>query len=62
MISIYLTNFPFLLSSNPKQSAKNLILNSNVEILCTTDDPMDSLEYHIALKNEGFKTKVLPTC
>jgi Glucuronate isomerase len=32
-----------------------------VETVCTTDDPVDSLEYHIALKNEGFEIKVLPT-
>jgi len=27
----------------------------------TTDDPIDSLEHHISLKNEGFEIKVLPT-
>ena len=32
---------------------------SNVEIICTTDDPADTLEYHKALK--GFSTKILPT-
>ena len=40
-------------------SAKNLIRRSNVEIICTTDDPVDTLEYHEALKD--FETKVLPT-
>ena len=40
-------------------SAQALILRSGVEIICTTDDPADTLEYHKALKN--FKTKVLPT-
>ena len=40
-------------------SAKNLIRRSNVEIICTTDDPTDSLEYHEQLKD--FETKVLPT-
>ena len=40
-------------------SAKNLIRRSNVEIICTTDDPADSLEYHEQLKD--FETKVLPT-
>ena len=34
----------------------------NVKMLCTTDDPVDSLEYHIKLKeDESFKVKVLPT-
>ncbi len=42
-------------------SARKLIERSNVEVICTTDDPMDSLEYHLQLKAEGFKTKVLPT-
>lgn len=42
-------------------SAQNLILNSNVEIICTTDDPADDLHYHRKLKEEGFKCKVLPT-
>ncbi len=42
-------------------SARNLIKNSNVEVLCTTDDPLDSLEYHKQLKNEGYAVKVLPT-
>ena len=41
-------------------SARNLILKSDVEVLCTTDDPVDSLIYHQKLKEEGFKTKVLP--
>ncbi len=42
-------------------SAKNLILRSNVETICTTDDPADDLEYHKQIKEQGFKTKVLPT-
>ena len=40
-------------------SAKNLIRRSNVEVICTTDDPVDTLEYHEQLKS--FETKVLPT-
>ena len=39
--------------------AQALILKSNVEVICTTDDPADTLEYHKKL--QGFKTKVLPT-
>lgn len=41
--------------------AQSLILRSNVEVLCTTDDPADTLEYHKQLKQSGFKVKVLPT-
>ena len=40
-------------------SAKNLIRRSNVKIICTTDNPYDTLEYHEQLKD--FETKVLPT-
>lgn len=42
-------------------SARALISKSNVEIICTTDDPIDDLSYHRTLKKDGFKTKVLPT-
>ena len=42
-------------------SAQNLIKRSNVEVICTTDDPADDLRYHKQLKDEGFPTKVLPT-
>ena len=45
----------------PEYSARGLMKLYNVETVCTTDDPVDSLEYHIALKNEGFEVKVLPT-
>ena len=40
-------------------TAQNLILRSNVEVICTTDDPIDTLEYHEALAS--FPTKILPT-
>ena len=33
----------------------------NVKFLCTTDDPIDSLDYHKKIKDDGFKVKVLPT-
>ena len=42
-------------------SAKKLIEKSNVEVICTTDDPADDLRYHKQLLKEGFSTKVLPT-
>lgn len=40
---------------------KGLIERSNVEVICTTDDPADNLEHHKKLKNDGFSTKVIPT-
>ncbi|MCD7973689.1 MAG: glucuronate isomerase [Candidatus Azobacteroides sp.] len=45
----------------PEFSARGLMKKYNVQVVCTTDDPIDSLEYHIALKNEGFEIQVLPT-
>ncbi len=42
-------------------SARNLMKRYNVEAVCTTDDPTDSLEHHQALLNDGFEVKVLPT-
>lgn len=42
-------------------SVRNIIRRSGVEVICTTDDPIDSLEYHIALaKDNSFETKVYP--
>ncbi len=41
-------------------SAMRLIERSNVETICTTDDPLDSLEYHIELAKKS-KVQVLPT-
>lgn len=49
------------LLESEKFSARNLILRSNVKVICTTDDPADSLEYHKKIKQEGFPVKVLPT-
>ncbi len=45
----------------PEFSVRNLLLRMNVAAMCTTDDPKDDLKYHIALKEENFKIKVLPT-
>ncbi len=45
----------------PEYSARGLMKHYKVEVVCTTDDPVDNLEYHIALKEEGFDIKVLPT-
>lgn len=42
----------------PEFSVKNLIRKSNVEVICTTDAPYDTLEYHKQLKD--FDVKVIP--
>ncbi|GJM69865.1 hypothetical protein HMSSN036_20810 [Paenibacillus macerans] len=42
--------------------ARDLIKKSKVTVICTTDDPADSLEYHFKIKElEDFDTKVLPS-
>jgi glucuronate isomerase len=41
-------------------SVRNLILNKNVEIICTTDDPLDDLSHHQKIKKDGYKVKILP--
>ncbi len=46
------------LLQKPEYSAKGLIKMSNVEVICTTDNPYDSLEYHKQLAD--FETKVIP--
>lgn len=42
-------------------SANGLLKMQNVESLCTTDDPADSLEYHIAIQKDSRKVKTFPT-
>jgi glucuronate isomerase len=42
-------------------SANRLLKMQNVESLCTTDDPADSLEYHIAIQKDTSKVKAFPT-
>lgn len=42
-------------------SARNLIRQSNVTLVCTTDDPVDSLEWHKKIAaDESFEVRVLP--
>jgi len=40
---------------------QSLLKEMNVEVMCSTDDPIDSLEHHRALKESDCKTKILPT-
>jgi len=44
----------------PAYSVQNLLRRMNVETLCTTDDPADSLAHHQALATSGFEVRVLP--
>lgn len=42
-------------------SCRNLIKKAKVEVICTTDDPIDTLEWHQKIKTDGFEVKVLPS-
>ena len=44
-----------------KKSPVDLIIESNVKILCTTDDPIDDLKNHIQFSKNENKLKMLPT-
>jgi glucuronate isomerase len=44
----------------PEFSVKNLLRNMKVKVVCTTDDPIDSLEHHKKIKDDGFEIKILP--
>lgn len=45
----------------PDRSARGLMEHYRVEAVCTTDDPVDTLEHHIRTRESGFKVKMLPT-
>ena len=48
--------------AQPGFSAREFMERSNVEVLCTTDDPVDSLEYHRTIAaDKKFPIRVLPT-
>ena len=42
-------------------SVKNLLRKFNVKVVCTTDDPTSTLEYHKKIQEDNFEIKVLPT-
>ena len=41
-------------------SVRNLLRKMNVRTVCTTDDPVDTLEFHAQLKQDGFEIPILP--
>ncbi len=48
--------------AQPGFSAREFMERSNVEVVCTTDDPVDSLEYHRTIAaDKNFSIRVLPT-
>jgi glucuronate isomerase len=48
------------LLAQPGFSARGLVERMRVEIICTTDDPADSLESHQAIARSAWRVKVFP--
>ena len=48
------------LLQTPEYSCRGIIRMANVDTICTTDDPIDSLEYHRQIKADGFDVNILP--
>ena len=47
--------------ADPSMSVRNLIRQSNVTLICTTDDPVDTLEWHEKIAaDDSFEVQVLP--
>ncbi|MEI6589901.1 MAG: glucuronate isomerase [Verrucomicrobiota bacterium] len=44
----------------PKLRVHDLLSQSKVAVVCTTDDPADSLDTHAKIQKSGLKTKVYP--
>ncbi|PWK79115.1 glucuronate isomerase [Mucilaginibacter oryzae] len=45
---------------SPEFSVRNLLKNKNIEVVGTTDDPLDNLAHHQKLKQDNYAVKVLP--
>jgi len=41
-------------------STRGILKQMNVEVVCTTDDPIDNLEHHIKVKEEAAEIKMYP--
>jgi len=46
---------------SPEYSVRGLLKKNKVEVVGTTDDPLDNLADHIKIKNDNFGVKVLPS-
>jgi len=45
---------------SPSHSVRQLLRRMNVKLVCTTDDPVDTLEFHKQIREDGFEIPVLP--
>ncbi|MGB8226172.1 MAG: glucuronate isomerase [Sedimentisphaerales bacterium] len=48
------------LLKSPKFSARGIMRQMNVKLVCTTDDPIDDLRHHRKIAIDGFEIKVYP--
>ena len=46
--------------ATPAYTTQGILKKMNVKVVCTTDDPVDNLEYHSAFAKSGHPTKMLP--
>jgi len=44
----------------PEYSVRGLLEKMNVKLICTTDDPVDNLQYHQQIQKDNWSVKVLP--
>ncbi len=47
--------------AKPALSVHGILTKFKVAVVCTTDDPVDSLEHHVAIAKSKLKTRVYPT-
>ena len=47
--------------TEPDMTVRNIIRQSNVTLICTTDDPVDSLEWHKKIaEDDSFSVRCFP--
>ncbi|MBC8011956.1 MAG: glucuronate isomerase [Burkholderiales bacterium] len=47
--------------ATPAFTTRGILTAHRVSVVCTTDDPADSLEHHVAIAKTDLKTRVYPT-
>ncbi|MDF3058447.1 MAG: glucuronate isomerase [Rariglobus sp.] len=47
--------------TKPALSTHGILTSNKVAVVCTTDDPADTLEHHVAIAKSGLTTRVYPT-
>ena len=45
---------------SPEYSVRGLLRKMNVKVVCTTDDPIDNLEHHQKIRDDGFDIRIMP--